>query len=76
MTRSESWWGAEPDPKKYYRGWYDCFGLEASIGWDFARMISERKDLETSTDPGDMELMRILRWLDEHYTTDSWYQPK
>ena len=39
-------------------------------------MISERKDLETSTDPGDMELMRILRWLDENYTTDSWYQPK
>jgi hypothetical protein len=68
--------GAEPDPKRYYRGWYDALGEEAAYGWDFKRMIEARPELQTSTDPGDVELLKILTWLDENYTTTAWYSPK
>jgi hypothetical protein len=64
--------GVKPDEKSYYRGWYDVFGLEASIGWDFKRMIAEReKDVRR-----DEEVMRMLAWFDENYTTNAWYSPK
>jgi hypothetical protein len=61
--------GVQPDPKKYYRGWYDAFGLDAAIGKSFVEMREMYpKD--------DVEVQSMLAWLDERYTTNAWYEPK
>lgn len=64
--------GVKPDEKMYYRGWYDVFGYEAAVGWDFPKMISFRAEEGCK----DEEVMRMLQWFDEHYTTSAWYSPK
>ncbi len=60
--------GVPCHPTKYYRGWYDSFGLEAAMGWDFAKMRESRKDMD------DTEVMKMLDWFDEHYTPRGWYE--
>lgn len=54
--------GITPDPVKYYRAWYDIEGLGLAMGmtWDKMRKINpDRTD--------------IIDWLEDNYTTDSWY---
>lgn len=64
------------DPDKYLAGWYDSIGFRVAMGkslteirQDFINlMIEDPKHAE-----GISNLIKILDWIDQHYTTNSWH---
>ena len=57
--------GVVPDEVQYYLGWYDSIGLMLAIGKSFADM--------RVIWAGDTEILKVVDWLDEHFTSDAWY---
>ena len=57
--------GVKPHEKYYWHSWYDCIGLLCAVGktWDQQREI-------LADDPA---LLRVIDYLEAHYTTDAWY---
>jgi len=60
----------EPHPKKYMCSWYDIIGFNLANGESFD---AQRKMEWLKQDP---ELMTILNFLDENYTSRSWFEHK
>ena len=58
--------GVVSDEVQYYLGWYDSIGLMLAIGKSFADM--------RVIWAGDTEILKVVDWLDEHFTSDAWYQ--
>jgi len=56
--------GVEPDPKWYYRSWFDTIGLTLAMGKSFEWIINESRFTP--------ETIAIARFLDEHFTPDAW----
>jgi len=56
--------GVEVHPTKYAFGWYNCIGLALAMGKTF-----EQQRVLFKEDP---ELLRIIDFLDQHYTPDAW----
>ena len=56
--------GVQPDPIRYYQGWYDCIGFALAIGktWDWMRKEWAE----------DTELLPIIDYLEAHYVSDAW----
>jgi hypothetical protein len=59
--------GAPPDEKNYFRGWYDPIGMALAMGSTLEKMIATP---EAKNHPDTME---ILVWLNENFRTDAWY---
>lgn len=60
--------GAEPDETNYYRGWYDSIGFAIAMGRKLGSQ--ELRDVFK----GIPELLEVIDWLEEHYTSDAWAQ--
>jgi hypothetical protein len=60
--------GAEINPDKWFRNWYNIHGLSIALGndWDKTRKICG----------DDIVLVEITNWLEQNYTPDAWYQSK
>jgi len=67
--------GVEPHPKHYYRGWYDSIGLALAVGKSFEEILATVQEPHP-TYGVDEESIKIVKWLDEHYTSTAWYAPK
>ena len=57
--------GVQPDPKHWYKGWYDFIGASLASGKDWAYCR------ETFTDVED-----VIAYLEERYTPTCWYEHK
>ena len=58
--------GAPPDPKNWFRGWYDYIGLLICLG----RQLGSPELREACEEaPGMIE---VLDYLEEHYVSESW----
>lgn len=71
----------ECDPVKYHYGWYDSIGLRLALGWPFEKISGEYG--ERIADTADQEtvdycvhMSKIISWLQENYTADSWHESK
>lgn len=56
------------DPVSYTHSWYDILGLRLACGRSFEDLRGYCTD--------EPELLQIIDWLDEHYTSDSWYESR
>jgi len=58
----------QPDPEKYYLGWYDSIGLGLAMDkdWDELRSWWE----ETS------RMQKVIDYLEKNYLANAWYQHK
>lgn len=71
----------EPDPKKWFRGWYNTIGLKLALGKSFEEI---RKDFwsygRKSTDEEERDyyadMMEVSDFLQDNYTANAWYQPR
>lgn len=55
------------DPVKWIYGWYDIIGFKLAIGKTFEQIVTDLEEYN------DVELLKITRWLMEHYTSNAWY---
>jgi hypothetical protein len=62
------------DEKLYAHGWYDSIGFQIATGKDLGGE-ELRNRLKEYYDEND-ELLRILSFLEEHYTSTAWYERK
>lgn len=60
--------GGVPDPDKWFRNWYNWLGLALACGRTFEDIAETFSDM-----PGDIE---VIKYIEEHYTVNSWYQHK
>lgn len=65
-----AYFGVKPDPKKYVYLWYDIIGFNLATGKSF----EEQREMEWLKN--DPELMQIIDFLDENYTSNNWYEHK
>ena len=73
--------GAEVDPKYYYNGWFDTVGFRLACGKSFEDIRREFcKYVVEDGEKGDAEgvrfyedSLRILAYLEERYTSNSFY---
>jgi hypothetical protein len=65
--------GVTPDPKSYFAGWYDSIGLRLAIGRSFTEIIEEFAKVDADW---ARQHHKIAVWLNEHYTSDAWYEFK
>lgn len=56
------------DPVSYAYSWYDILGLGLACGRSFEDLRGYCTD--------EPELLQIIDWLDEHYTSDSWCESR
>jgi hypothetical protein len=61
--------GIVPDAVKYYRGWYDFIGFMIAIGKPLGS-----KELRKEVEDVDKDLLPVLDFLEQHYTSDAWAQ--
>ncbi len=54
------------DGDKFAFGWYDVIGLGLALGKSFDEIRRYYTD--------EPELLKIIDWLDQRYTSDAWYQ--
>lgn len=54
--------GAEPDPKNWYRNWYNCIGIDLAFGMTRAKIEEEYP-----------ELLDITKWLFDNFTFNAFY---
>lgn len=74
--------GVDCDPDKYLIDWYNCVGWRVAMGKSLDDVIAEfiagigeeTKNGNENNAIGYSNLVRVTKWLKEHYTTDSWYQ--
>lgn len=73
------------DPVKYLNGWYDCIGFRLALGRSFEQIREQFNEyIVEDTAKGNpnhqveyyQNSLLILAWLEEHYTTSSYYAPK
>lgn len=66
--------GVDPDPVKYYYGWYDCIGFRLAMGKTFAEIIEQFNEYiaESRSSEYYVVMIEIAKWLDANYTTDAW----
>lgn len=57
--------GEPADPKHWLYEWYDTVGLGLAMGYDWEKM-------RTKIFHDSPELLRVIDWLEENYTPDSW----
>lgn len=57
----------KPDPAKYIFSWYDIIGFNLASGKTF----QDQREMEWISK--DKELMQVIDFLDENYTSNSWY---
>lgn len=65
-----------PDPENWLGGWYNYIGLCLAVGNSFEEIIADF-DQRVANDPTDYwakDMADIARWLNEHYTSDAWYE--
>jgi hypothetical protein len=64
---------------QWYNGWYDYIGLGLACGKPLAELALKcEKHVEEGGEHKDFwqRMLQIARWLDDNYTSDSWYQGK
>lgn len=66
-----------PDPDRYLGGWYNAIGQRVAYGKSFAEVREDfQRAIKESPIKGQQEYYRdlilILDYLDQHYTTHSW----
>jgi len=62
--------GAEPDPIRYYYGWYDHIGLALAMGQSLEQIRDRFKELDEPMG------ISITEWLMEHFNTNAYYAPR
>lgn len=65
--RMRAHFGAQPDPKQYYRFWYDIEGFGLATGHSFDDMRALDADA-----PPEESRRAIIDWLDANYTFEAW----
>jgi hypothetical protein len=63
------------DEKRYLGGWYDSIGFRLALGKSFEQIRAEFRgyvDEEKETSNFYVTMLKMLDWLDENYTPDSW----
>ncbi len=60
-------------PTKYYMGWFDCIGWRIATGMSFDDI---RAEAAKEPDGYLAQMIPIVEWLDENFTTNAFYQPK
>jgi hypothetical protein len=72
-------------PTEWFMGWYDIVGFSLACGRSFESIIkaqeehlAERSGKGADTDwIKDQEMfIHLCKYLDEHFTSAAWYQPK
>jgi len=60
--------GEPSDAEHYLYGWYDSIGLALALGhgWEKQREIFRESP----------NLLKVITYLEEHYTSDAWYIPR
>ena len=67
--------GEEPDPKRWLWGWYDVVGFGLALGRDWTQLreqYAEDPAESERTNTFHRQMLTVIDWLDEHYTTDAW----
>jgi len=71
--------GVQPDPVKYYEGWYNSIGLQLALGRDFQYMREFIQGLFQKYPEEKVQLQHeldIINWFDQNSESDAWYQHK
>ena len=62
------------DPDLFAHNWYDTIGLNLACGRSLDELLESATARYDPEDPEDLTMLRILRYLNSHYTSDSWYE--
>jgi hypothetical protein len=71
--------GVTPHEHNYVHGWYDSIGFRLAIGKTFPQIreeFNEKISYEAEYKSVYQNLIRCLDWLEENYSTNSWWEPK
>jgi hypothetical protein len=60
--------GEPCDPKRYFRGWYDCIGYDLAMG----RSFEEVKATYAAQEWTDSGLLPVAEWLESNFSIRSW----
>ena len=71
----------DPDPKRWYKNWYNIIGLALACGKNFKEIqgiLEEQLNYASTEDEVDhyQDLINITWFLQDNYTTRAWYQSK
>lgn len=69
--------GIEPDPKNYFRNWYNAFADAFALGktWDDFRVMYSKhySDSDRSKKFYNDAIKPMIDWLDENFKLEAWY---
>lgn len=70
--------GVLADERRYYMDWFDIVGFQVACGTGLEKQVELGREWVRAnpTDSHAIDFLAVLRWLNEHYTTDAWYQAK